>query len=242
MTTAARPRLGVDLPRAARSLRALLKNPDDLPQVFALIESLSSAGHLESMRDGFRNTEAGRRLLRDKPDIVGLLADRERLAAMPEGSLGRAYLAFVESENISPQGIRDASDVERRAEGIDDEMAFVRDRMRDTHDVWHAATGYKGDVLGELGLLAFIIAQKWNTGIALIVFAAILKGIGRTPILGVVRDGYRRGRSAEWLPSQDWESLLERPLDEVRALLSLGSPPVYTPIRSSELRASGIVG
>ncbi len=90
------------------------------------------------------------------------------------------------------------------ARRIDDEMAFVRDRMRDTHDVWHAATGYKGDVLGELGLLAFIVAQKWNTGIALIVFAAIPKGMRRTPILGVVRDGYRRGRSAEWLPSQDW--------------------------------------
>ena len=39
------------------------------------------------------------------------------LRALPEGSLGRAYLSFVESEGISPEGIRDASLEKREAEG-----------------------------------------------------------------------------------------------------------------------------
>ncbi|APR77565.1 Hypothetical protein A7982_02912 [Minicystis rosea] len=242
MNTTALPAPAVDLPRAARSLRALIKNPDDLPQVFALIESLSSESHLRRLRAGFRKTEAGRRLLRTRPDIVTVLADRDRLRAMPEGSLGRAYLAFVESENISAQGIRDASETGRRRAAIDEEITFIRERMRDTHDLWHAATGYRGDVLGEVGLLAFIVAQQWSTAIALIVVAAMLKGLGRANVVGVVRDGYRRGRKAAWLPSQEWESLLERPVDEIRAELALGAPPIYTPVRSHELRAQGVVG
>lgn len=242
MNTVALPRPAVDLPRAARALRALLRNPDDLPQVFALIDSLSSESHFRHLRAGFQKTDAGRRLLRTKPDIVAILGDRDKLRAMPEGSLGRAYLAFVESENISAQGIRDASEAAERRETTDEEITFIRERMRDTHDVWHAATGYRGDVLGEIGLLAFIVAQQWNTAIALIVLAAIVKGMGNTDVIAVVRDGYRRGRKAAWLPSQDWESLLETPIDEVRARLDLGAPPVYTPVRSHELRAQGIVG
>jgi ubiquinone biosynthesis protein COQ4 len=230
----------VDLPRAARALSALIKNPDDLPQVFNLIDSMATPGHFRRSRSRFEKTDTGRRLLWAKPDIVTILADRERLRAMPDGSLGRAYLEFVETEKISPEGIRKASETERRLEWANEDIAFIRKRMRDTHDLWHAATGYRGDVLGEIGLLAFTVAQQWNTAIAVMVLAAILKA-RRTNIVGVVRDGYRRGRNAAWLPSQDWESLLDQPLDDVRARLKLGAPPVYTPIRTDELRAQGFL-
>ena len=231
----------VDLTRAARALRALIENPDDLPQVFNLIEALSSTRHTERLRAEFQKTETGQRILRDRPDIVGILADRDRLRAMADGSLGRAYLAFVERENISAQGIRDASEVDRRLEAEDAELEFISDRLRDTHDLWHAATGYQGDVLGEVGLLAFTFAQMGNLGIGLIVLAAVLKGAGRTDVVSIVRDGYRRGRRAAWLPSRDWESLLEKPIDDVRMLLGLGAPPVYTVMRTADLREQGIV-
>jgi ubiquinone biosynthesis protein COQ4 len=227
-----------DLPRAGRALAALIRDPDDLPQVFTLIESMSgTAPH--RLLFAFRRSESGARLLRDRPDIVPLLSDRAGLRALPEGSLGRAYLAFVESEGISPAGIKTASEGlvidPRRAA-----FAFLHQRMRDTHDLWHAATGYKGDVLGEASLLAFTLAQNWNTGIAFIVAAALLKGFGRLETK-VIRDGYRRGREAAWLPAQDWESLLPLPLDEVRTRLKLGAPAVYTPVRTSELRAAGMI-
>ena len=105
---------------------------------------------------------------------------------------------------------------------------------------WHAATGYKGDVLGELALLAFTCAQNWNTAIAMSIVAAVFKGLGGTDAQLIV-DGYRRGRAAAWLPAQDWESLLALPVDEVRARLRLGAPAVYTPVRTAELRAEGVI-
>jgi ubiquinone biosynthesis protein COQ4 len=228
-----------DLPRAGRALAALLRNPDDLPQVFTIIDSLSGTAPHRLLRK-FKQTETGRRLLRDKPDITPLLADRAALRAMPAGSLGRAYLAFVESENISAEGIRAASSESEYARP--EEFRYLHDRLRDTHDLWHAATGYKGDVLGELALLAFILAQNWNTAIAMIVAAGVIKGFSHGASgVDVIRDGWRRGKSAAWLGSQDWEALLPLPLDEVRLRLGLESPPNYVPVRSSELRAEGVI-
>lgn len=224
--------------RAGRALAALMRNPDDLPQVFTLIESMSgTAPH--RLLYGFRKTEEGRRILEERRDISRVLADREGLRRLPEGSLGRAYLAFVERENISAEGIKSASDVARHAYANED-FEYLNHRMRDTHDLWHAATGYHGDVLGELSLLAFGLAQHWNSAIALIVVAGLIKGFGRSDT-SLVWDGYRRGLRAAWMPSQDWESLLALPVDEVRRKLKLGAPPEYRPIRSSELRAEGIV-
>lgn len=226
-----------DLPRAGRALGALLRDPDDLPQVFTLIESMSGTAPHRLML-GFRRTEVGRRLLRDKPDIAPTLSDRAALRALPEGSLGRAYLAFVEAEGISAEGIRDAS-----TQGMTRErwhFEYLHQRMRDTHDLWHAATGYQGDVLGELALLAFSLGQNWNTAIALIVVSAIVKGHAHGAT-AVIRDGFRRGRKAAWLPAQDWESLLVLPLDVVRARLRLEAPAAYVPVRTSELRAEGVI-
>jgi ubiquinone biosynthesis protein COQ4 len=47
----------IDLPRAARALSALIKNPDDLPQVFDLIDSMSTVGHFRRARSRFEKTD-----------------------------------------------------------------------------------------------------------------------------------------------------------------------------------------
>ena len=227
-----------DLLTAGRSIAALMQDPDDLPRVFTLIDSMSGTAPHRLLL-GFRRDEHGKRILRDRPDISRILSDRAALLAMPEGSLGRAYLAFVESEGISADGIRDAS-VAGMTQGRRS-FEYVHQRMRDTHDLWHAAVGYKGDVLGELSLLAFGLAQNWNTAIAMLVVAGMAKGLSRGAV-DVIYDGYQRGRDAAYLPALDWESLLPLPLTEVRARLRLGAPPVYTEVRSDQLRAEGIVG
>src|SRR5580704_5479869 len=138
---------------ALRAVRALLADPDDLPQVFTLLEAFSG-DTLERMERRLAASEPGRRLLAERPDVVRLLEDRDALRRLPAGSLGRAYLAFLESENISAAGIQDA-DTRGRSHGDDlpPDLDYLRRRMRDTHDLWHTVTGYKGDVLGETALL-----------------------------------------------------------------------------------------
>lgn len=236
---------GIPLPRfqvfrAGRALAALLRDPDDLPQVFTVIHAMSGTA-LHRLVLGFRLKKEGRKLLEERPDLAAILADRARLRAMPEGSLGRAYLAFVEAEGISAEGIRDASEVVRDdSERLNAEFRYISDRMRDTHDLWHAVTGYKGDVLGELALLAFSCAQNWNVAVAAMVVAGILKGYGTSDV-GMIVDGYRRGQNARWFPTLAWESLLERPLEEVRRELHVEAVPDYVPLRTTELRAQGVI-
>lgn len=222
--------------RALDALGKLLANPDDLPQVFTVIDSLAGPVIALNMRR-MRRTPTGARLLRDRPDITVLLRDREALARLPEGSLGRAYLAFMESEGISAEGIVEASDKGRVAPDGSADLVYVKERMRDTHDLWHAVTGYRGDVLGELALLGFTFAQTKNPAIGLIVLAALTMKVRDAESAKLVADGFRRGVRASWLVDIEWEALLALPVEEVRARLSVDAPPAYTPVRSADLRA-----
>jgi ubiquinone biosynthesis protein COQ4 len=226
--------------RALTAARALASNPDDLPQVFTIVEALSGNTYARVARRTAR-TESGRRLLRDMPDVVEKLADRAALARLPEGTLGRAYLTFVESENISAEGIRAANE-QGRVENLSlpEPLRFVHARMRDTHDLWHAAVGYRGDVLGETALLAFTFAQTRSLGVALIIGIGLVKLAAYPQAHSVILDGYRRGRKAAFLPAAEWESLLDQPLAEVRARLGLEAPPVYERILSADLRAQAV--
>jgi ubiquinone biosynthesis protein COQ4 len=227
---------------ALRAARLLSDDPDDLPQVFVIVEALS-CDTLERVARRLDRSESGRRLRATRPDIVDVLSDRAALARLPDGSLGRAYPAFVENENISADGIRVAGAKGANVEfPIPHPLDWVHGRLRDTHDLWHAATGYSGDVLGETALLAFTFAQTWNPAIALIIALGWVKSAalpnGGANARRTIVGGYLRGRKAAWLPEQEWETMLALPLHEARRRLGLESAPAYVEIRSSEMKQS----
>lgn len=222
--------------RAFAALAKLLRDPDDLPQVFTVIESFSGPAH-DRLTRRLRGSARGAELLRQRPDITGLLQDREALARLPEGSLGRAYLAFMESEGISAAGIVEASEKGRSEEAGSTDTDYVGMRMRDTHDLWHAVTGYHGDVLGEVALLAFSLAQTGNPALGLIVGAGLLKSARNLEALRLIANGFARGMKATWLVDADWEAMLALPVSEVRDRLRVDAPPTYTEVRSADLRA-----
>ncbi len=224
--------------QAIRAVRALVADPDDLPQVFSLLEALSG-DTLGRMARRLGESDKGRRVLGGRPEIVPFLEDREALRRLPAGSLGRTYLDFMETEQISAAGIQEAA-----ARGqvhppdLPPDEAYLHRRMRDTHDLWHAVTGYKGDVLGETALLAFTLAQTKNPGIGLLVAVGLYKTLGKPEARALIVDGFRRGRRAAWLPEQEWETMLARPVAEVRAELRVSALRAYTPVRSADLRAA----
>jgi ubiquinone biosynthesis protein COQ4 len=223
---------------AARAMKALLDNPDDTAQVFRIIEALSGRNG-ERTLDRLRSAASGKRLLRARPALLDKLTDHASLSKLPEGSLGREYVRFLDSEGISAEGLKQAS-LDGRSPGSDDipeDLDFLRNRLRDTHDLWHVVTGYKGDLLGEASLLAFSFAQTRNPGVGFIVGIALLRG--REPsVRRLIWQGFTRGVRAEWLPAVEWEKLLSLPLPTVRRMLNIGEPPVYQVLRSSEYMGS----
>jgi ubiquinone biosynthesis protein COQ4 len=231
-----------DLARARRAVVELLKNPDDTRQVFEIVEALPGRAPERNLKR-FRRTESGARLLRERPALLARLSDTDALERMPDGSLGRAYLEFLRSENITAKGLVEASQVESDAPD-DPELEFFQDRLRDAHDLWHTVTGYKGDLVGEGALLAFSFAQTHHPGVGFIVLAGLLNGVGVNhyhPARRELAVGFWRGFRATWLPAVEWEKLLETPIAEVRERLGVGAPRNYEVVRSSELPESGLL-
>lgn len=223
---------------AARSLVAILRAPEDTKQVFRLVEAMSG-GAGAKIRPRLERSRAGARLLADQPEILALLRDSAYLEGLPEGSLGRAYLAFIRRDGLTADGLVQASqEGAQQAGGLD---GYVQRRLRDTHDLWHTVTGYGGDLVGEGALLAFTYGQTFNRGIGMLVAVGLLRSHDADARRMLV-DGLARGVRAAWLPAVRWEELLPLPLDEVRARLRVGPPPAYEPFFARDLPPGGLLG
>ena len=228
--TNAAPTGKMQLGEAWGAVRKLIADPEDTAQVFNVIRAMSGPA-LQRGFARFSKLAVGRRVLDEQIDLVDTLRDRDKLRAMAPGSLGRAYLAFVERESLTADGLVEASATGEAYENED--VARYGQRLRDQHDLWHVLTDYGRDELGELCLLAFTYAQTRNRGIGLIVLVGIVKfvqGLGPR-VIRAARRGYRDGRGAAWLPGQDWEALLKQPLHEVRARLHIAQPLAYQALR-----------
>ncbi len=219
---------------ARRAMRALRADPDDTTAAIRVIVALSGNSGRRHYRR-FRRSASGMQILQEKRDLYALLTDRDRLKAMRPSSLGRMIIDWFERENISTQGLTQASEAARG--GVDpatseDEQIYYS-RLRNLHDVFHVLAGYDRDLRGESAVLAFTIAQNYNRGIAYLVWNALRAEGWNSPGGKLIREGYRRGRRAKQLLSQDWEELFERPIDQVREELGVGAPPVYEQLRSA---------
>src|SRR5262249_2090987 len=144
-----------------------------------IIEALAGQSFERSFQR-FTASREGRRLLIERPSLLAALSDRTALRALPDGSLGRAYLAFMESGDLTADGLveADATAAQRSPQPLqlDPDRQYVGDRTRDMHDLWHVLTGYGMDEAGEAANLAFTFGQIPSLGFGLIVGAAAVLG------------------------------------------------------------------
>ncbi|MCP4003842.1 MAG: hypothetical protein GY725_06565 [bacterium] len=219
---------------ALRAIRESRQDPDDTAAAIKVIAAISG----NSGRRGFKRfqrSERGAKILREKRDLYDVLTDVERMKAMPLGSLGRTIIEWFQRENISTEGLAQASEQASTALGrrdVDEDERTYNSRQRNLHDVFHVLAGYDRDLLGESAVLAFTIGQDWDRGVAYLVWSSLRESGWNTEAGKLIRAGYRRGKSADSLVEQDWEALFERPIDEVREELGVGAPPVYEQMRS----------
>jgi ubiquinone biosynthesis protein Coq4 len=206
--------------RAAWSFVRLVRDPNRLDEVFHLSDRLSRAHPevLAIMANHVRRTPEGAEALRARPRLGKV--DLEALAALPEGSLGRAFAEFLRARNLDPADIPTLPG--------EDEVGYVRAHLYETHDLWHVLTGFETDVAGELGLQAFYAAQlPGRLPIALLAMGMLNTFIyadgDRDPRLTAIGRGYALGKRAKPLFGVDWAARWAAPLSEVRASLGLGA-------------------
>lgn len=214
---------------ALRAIRALIRDREDTRQAFLLMDALRGKTSLRQLAR-FRATETGRAVLAERRRLFDRLADRASLAMLPAGTLGRAYYDFMESENLSAEGLAAVSNLSELPPGND--MTLFRERAREMHDLLHIVSGYGRDPLGEACVGAFTYAQTGLKGFAVIaLFAArrIARACPGHPVRRTVFEAYRRGRRADWLIGADWEQLLAEPLETVRAGFGIVPAAHYGP-------------
>ncbi|MEL7485689.1 MAG: Coq4 family protein [Pseudomonadota bacterium] len=234
---------GIPVPPAPRirplhafaSVIKLLTNKEDTRQVFEVVTALAGASG-RNMFKRFIATDYGRRVIEEPVKLEEILGDRERLRAMPDGSFGRAYLDFMEGEDLTPDGILDAAEeagVDFRCETQFEEYRRLFIHLDVCHDLWHVITGYGRDALGELCNLGVTRVQSRNPGFRLIIWIgafAIKLEQPKLPFWKAIDQGVELGEKIAWLPAQDIEALLPLPLEEVRRKLNVIEPTIYNAI------------
>jgi ubiquinone biosynthesis protein COQ4 len=184
----------------------------------------------EPLFQEFARSGEGRRLLALRPSLVAALADREALRRLPDGSLGRAYLAFAEERGFAADGLQQANDrgLGEANARLDEDRRWFYQRLTAMHDLWHVLTGYRTDESGEAALLAFSLAQGIaGRGMRVILLAAAWRG-PRGGALAFQRQlvaAWRRGRRCARLVLVPYEDLLPRPLASLRGELRI--PALY---------------
>lgn len=217
------------------SVLRLIGNKEDTRQVFEIVQAMSGDSSKRLFKR-FTDSAYGRRVVTEPVKLEDLLGDREALRAYPQGSLARAYLAFMEGENLTPEGLRAAAeeaDIDYDAYPEFAEMMRLFLHLQVSHDLWHVLSGYGRDALGELCNLVFTRQQTKNPGFRLIVLIggiAVKLDDWSVPTIKALREAGRNARKTEWILEYDVEELLALPLAEARARLKIGTPAVYNAI------------
>lgn len=217
--------------KALRHMRALIANKEDTEQVFHIVEALNGNVAASSMK-AFLSTEAGRRAKAANHNLPAILDDHESLRHLPEGSVGRTYVDFMEREGLSAQGLVEESEKFRAGqERFDDDIEWYHRRMRDYHDLYHILTGYGRDALGEVCVLAFTHSQWGGRGINFVSFMGarelrkqLPKGIDP---MAARKEAAENGKRASRIPLEDIGELLAEDLEAARKRLNIKPPSAY---------------
>lgn len=213
------------------------KLPDLDPElVESLLESLASLDPRASvplaltyMRVGDKDALKGfDDLALTSPAAPGMLEDRylsptpdrEYLASLPDGSLGREFERYLADNNLDANLLRESAFIEAHQKRGED-VGYLAERGFQLHDLFHVLTGYDTTPLGEVRVVSFTVAQTPAPYPAMIIASRPLQMVLYKPellpvVMDAITDGWALGRRAKPLIDIHWEEYWERPLAELR--------------------------
>jgi len=226
---------------AFRALNNLLRNPQDTRQVALLTSALRGRSGVKQYNK-FKTSLVGAKILTEKRRLADILDNHAYLATLPENTLGHRYLAFMAEENLSAKGLKEVT-AEADIQNASEDIRIFTDRTRDLHDLYHVLTDYGRDEIGEICVLAFSYPQQRLRSYAVIAFFGALEfsrglrqlNIGATSVLSAVRQAYKHGKAANWLPGEDIEAMITQDLEILRHRLNIPPPGKYQAL-ISEIR------
>ncbi|XP_072760475.1 solute carrier family 35 member D2-like protein [Anoplolepis gracilipes] len=129
----------------AGSAAISLANPFRGDMIACLGETTGTKA-LEYCHRQMKNTAEGQRILAQKPRVNTSTIDLSYLRDLPPGTVGRTYRDFLDNNNVSP-------DERTMVQFVDDtELAYVMQRYREVHDIFHALLLMPTTMLGEVSV------------------------------------------------------------------------------------------
>ncbi|VDK78930.1 unnamed protein product [Litomosoides sigmodontis] len=200
------------------SAATALLNPTRADMVATMGETTAFRRILEKICQRMESDVCGRKILRDRPRITNATVDLNYLRTLPRGTLGKEYSIFLERLGTTPDERPSVKFVD------DDDLVYVMQRYRETHDFNHIILQMKTTLLEE-------IVVKWFEGIQLGLPMCVLGGV-----FGGLRLDPKRHRAfmQQYLPwcveqavnsrlliAVDWENHFEKPICELQKAYSI---------------------
>lgn len=223
---------------------ALMKNKEDTSQVIRFSTNLNGKLLHRTFERWMSGPNAKLLIDEDPEAILKAFDDRDRLRALPVGTVGRTYAEFMDREGLDTDGVaqsyRDKGVVDDELLASFHEFSAFTWFLNLTHDMYHILTGYNRDSLGEAAVLNFTTQITKNRGIKYLAALAsyrIKAEAPDVPVFKVMTNARRMGQASADLLHVDFVSMLDRPLREVREELNIVPDPVYAALPQERLLA-----
>ena len=129
-----------------------LLDPKRADMVAALGETTGLTA-LTTLQATMRAHPVGALILQERPDLTEATLDLEKLRLLPNDTFGGAYVAWMDKYKYSPNERPEVRYIE------DEELAYIMQRYRQTHDFCHVLLDIPPTVLGEVVIKWFELAQ-----------------------------------------------------------------------------------
>lgn len=175
---------------------------------------------LDALRETIATSEEAQTLLRERPRLARNVVDFDALRDLPAGTLGGTYVRHLDRFNLDPDLLADPFGHWSGAHYPNPDAAYLHERYRQTHDLWHALTG-----LGVAGHEEVLI-HCFTWGQLRLPYSAMIVGFGTLKHVLLERrwhtlrhdllDAWRAGREAAPLLLVHWERRWQLPVDDIR--------------------------
>ncbi|CCI45058.1 hypothetical protein ABG067_004275 [Albugo candida] len=181
--------------------------------MLANLGELTGTSALRSIHAQMCSNSTGVQILYDRPRIRSDAINKSALRSLPSDTFGYAYARFMDSNGFEADGRSYVQFVD------DTDLAYVMQRYRELHDLWHTLFGLPATLFGEIVLKYIELVQTGLPACALSGFVGqflLSRDDMRELACVYVPWAYRAGKEASFLMNIYYEKEFSTPLEEFR--------------------------
>ena len=197
---------------ALESIINIVRAPDgDFESIGNLANTAADLHSLQKIIQLLHSTPQGKQAFERRSRLGDI--DLQKLYCLPPNTLGYSYAEHLLKNNLQPL----------HSGQVENDYQFLGAHITETHDIWHILTGCDTNILGEIQLEAFYVAQLhfsrfWLALLAKnLVKAAIYDIEVSTKYMDAITKGWLMGKQSLPLFGIEWNSLWSKPLENIRS-------------------------